>query len=94
MFSSAPSLAKLIKIVGRTEFSSLAKFINLKIVGRIEFSDPFPKIIIRHKRIGFDLNARRQSACLVIYPITVDNFAALFICMPLDRASDYMMAQT
>ena len=47
-------------------------------MGRTDFSDPFRKIIIiRHKRIGYDLNAMRQSACLVINPITVDNFAAL-----------------
>ena len=30
----------------------------------------------------------RQSACLVIHPITVDNFAALFNCKPVDQASD------
>ena len=42
-----------------------------KIMGRTHFSDQFRKIIIRHKRIGYDLNVMRQSACLVIYPITV-----------------------
>ena len=52
------------------------------------------KIIIRHKRIGYDLNVKRQSAYLVINPITVDNFATLFNCTPMDRASDSMMAQT
>ena len=36
----------------------------------------------------------RQSACLVINPITVDGYAALFICTPVDRASDSMMAPT
>ena len=61
---------------------------------RTDFSDQFRKIIIRHKRIGFDLNDMRQSACLVINPITVDNFAALFNCTPVDRASDSMMAPT
>ena len=30
----------------------------------------------------------RQSACLVINPITVNNFAALFNCAPVDRAPD------
>ena len=35
----------------------------------------------------------RQSACLVINPITADTFAALFNCMPVDRASDSMMTQ-
>ena len=35
-------------------------------------------MIIGHKRIGYYLNAMRQSACLVINSIAVDNFAALF----------------
>ena len=63
-------------------------------MGRTNFSDQFRKIIICHKRIGYDLNVMHQSLCLVINPITVDNFAALFNCMPVDRASDYMMAPT
>ena len=33
----------------------------------------------------------RQSACLVFNPITVNNFASLFNCMPFGRASDSMM---
>ena len=65
-----------------------------KIICRTDFSDQFRKIIIRHKRIGYDLNVMRQSARLVINPITVDNFAALFNCTPVDRASDTMMAPT
>ena len=63
-------------------------------MGRADFSDQFRKIIIRRKRIGFKLNVMRQSACLVINPITVDNFAALFTCTQMDRASDSMMAST
>ena len=63
-------------------------------MGRTDFSDQFRKTIIRHKRIGYDLNVMRQSACLVIIPIMVYNFAALFNCTPVDRASDSMMAPT
>ena len=37
-------------------------------MGRTDFSDQFGKIVIRHKRIGYDLNIMRQSACLVIKP--------------------------
>ena len=59
-------------------------------MGRTKFfSDQFQKVLIRHKRIGYDLNVMRQSACLVINPITVDNFAALLNCTTVDRASDY-----
>ena len=65
-----------------------------QIMGRTDFSDQFRKIIICHKHIGYDLKIMRQAACLVINPITVDNFAALFNCTPVDRASDCMMAPT
>ena len=54
-------------------------------MGRADFSDQFRKLIMRHRRIGYDLNVIRESACLVINPITVDNFAALFNCMPVER---------
>ena len=65
-----------------------------KIRGMTDFSDQFRKIIMRYKRIGYNLNVMRQSTCLVINPITVDNYAALFNCTPVDRASDSMMAPT
>ena len=38
-------------------------------MGMTDFSDQFRKIIICHKSIDFDLNAMRQSVCLVINPI-------------------------
>ena len=63
-------------------------------MGRTDFSDQFRKIIIRHKRIGYNLDVMRQSTCLVINQIMVDNFAALFNCTPMDRASDSVMAPT
>ena len=43
-----------------------------KNMGRTDFFDQFRKIVIRHKRIGYNLNVMRQTACLVINPITVD----------------------
>ena len=64
-------------------------------MGRTDFSDQFrKKIFIHQKRIGHDLNIMRQSACLVINPITVDSFAALFKRTPVDRVSDSMMTPT
>ena len=65
-----------------------------KIRGMTDFSDQFRKIIMHYKRIGYNLNVMRQSACLVINPITVDDYATLFNCTPVDRASDSMMAPT
>ena len=70
------------------------KFKNIR--GITDFSDQFRKNtrIMRYKRIGYNLNVMRQSACLVINPITVDGYAALFNCTPVDRASDSIMAPT
>ena len=47
-----------------------------------DFSDQCRKLIMRYKRIrfGYNLNVMRQSACLVINPITVDGYAVLFNC--------------
>ena len=73
-------------------FISTCKF--KKIRGMNDFSDQFRKNIMRYKRIGYNLNVMRQSACLVINPITIDGYAALFNCTPVDRASDSMMAPT
>ena len=53
-----------------------------------DFSDHFRKNIRRYKRIGYNLNVMRQSACSVINPITVDGYATLFYCTPVDRASE------
>ena len=50
--------------------------------------------ISRYRRIGYNLNVMRQSACLVFNPIMVDNYAAFFNCTPVGRASDSMMAPT
>ena len=65
-----------------------------KIRSMTDISDQFRKIIKRYKRIGYNLNVMRQSAYLVINPIKVDGYAALFNCKPEDRVSDSMMAPT
>ena len=59
-----------------------------------DFSFQFRKIITRYRRIGYNLNVMRQSACLVFNPVMVDNYAAFFNCTPVGRASDSMMAPT
>ena len=40
------------------------------------------RIMSKYKRIVYNLNIMRESACLVINPITVDNFATIFNCTP------------
>ena len=49
---------------------------------------------MRYKRIGYNINVMRQSACLVIYPITVDTSASLFNCTPVGCALDSVMGPT
>ena len=65
-----------------------------KLKGITDFSLQFGKIISRYRRIGYNLNVMRQSACLVFNPIMVDNYAAFCNCTPVGRASDSMMAPT
>ena len=50
-----------------------------KLIGINDFSFQFRKIITRYRRIGYNLNDMRQSACLVFNPIMIDNYAAFFI---------------
>ena len=49
-----------------------------KLIERNDFSFQFRKIIMRYRRIGYNLNVMRQSACLVFNPIMVDNCNAFF----------------
>ena len=65
-----------------------------KIVGSNNFSAQFIKIISHYKKIGYNINALQQIACLVVNPITVGNFAFLFDCMPVGRTSDFMTVPT
>ena len=57
-----------------------------KMVGCNYFLTQFIKIISNYKRL-----ALQQTACLVVNPITVGNFAFLFNCTPVGRISDSMM---
>ena len=48
-----------------------------------DFSTQFRKIILRYKMIGYNINVIRQTACMVVNPVTVNNFASLFNCTPV-----------
>ena len=78
---TAPIWAVCVMSCMRTFYGGLVYKLK-QILGRTDFSDQFRKIIIRHKRIGYDLNLMRQFACLVINPITIDNFAVPCNCTP------------
>ena len=59
-----------------------------KIIGKIDFPYHFKKIIVRYKKIGYNINVIRQTACLVVNPIKVNSFAYLFNCTTVGRTSD------
>ena len=59
-----------------------------KIIGKNDFPYHFKKIIVRYKKIGYNLNVMRQTACLVVNPIKVNSFVYLFNCTTVGRTSD------
>ena len=42
--------------------------------GKSQISDQFKKIVKRYIRVGYNLDIMRQSACLVLNPITVYSY--------------------
>ena len=64
------------------------------IVGSNNFSAQFMKIIAHYKKIGYNINVLHRTACLVVNPITVGNFAFLFNCTSVGRTSDSMTVPT
>ena len=59
-----------------------------KIIGKNDFPYRFKKIIVRYKKIGYNIDVFRQTACLVVNPIKVNSFAYLFNCKTVGQASD------
>ena len=45
-----------------------------KIIGKMIILVISEKIIVRYKKIGYNIDVLRQTACLVVNPITVNNF--------------------
>ena len=58
------------------------------------FSDQFKNIVKRYIRVGYNLDIMRQSACLVLNPITVYSYGFLFNCTTVGHALDSMTALT
>ena len=58
------------------------------------FSDPIKKLIKRYKRVRYNMDIMRQSACLVVNPLTVDNYGFLHNCTTVGQSSDLMTALT
>ena len=59
-----------------------------KIIAKNDFPYHLKKIIVRNKKIGYNIDVLRQTACLFVNPIKVNIFAYLFNCTTVGRASD------
>ena len=67
----------------------------IRIVGKpYNFSDQFKKIIKNNKKVRYNLDIMRQSACLAATPITVYSYGFFFNWMTVGQASDSMTALT
>ena len=81
------------------DFQNLISMVTMvyklkRIVGYNNFSAQFNKIISHYKKIGYNINVLQQTACMVVNPFTVGNFAFPFNCMPVGWTSDSMMVPT
>ena len=65
-----------------------------KIVGTNNFSSQFSKIISHYRKIGYNIIVLRKTACMVVNPIKVGNFAFPFNCTPEGSTLDSMMVPT
>ena len=59
-----------------------------KITGKNDFSYHFKKIIVCYKKVGYNIDVLRLTACLVFNPINVNSFAYLFNCTTVCRTTD------
>ena len=78
----------LLQGLSEPEFYSNLVYKFRKIIGKNDFPYHFKKIIVRYKKIGYNINVMRQTACLVVNPIKVNSFAYLFNCTTVGRTSN------
>ena len=70
------------------EFYGVLVYKFRTIIGKNDLPYHFKKIIVRYKKIGYNIDVLRQTACLVVNPIKVNSFAYLFNCTTVGRTSD------
>ena len=78
----------LLQSLSESEFYGDLVYKFRKIIGKNNFPFHFKKIIVCYKKIGYNIDVLRQTACLVVNPIKVNSFAYLFNCPTVGRASD------
>ena len=89
------SLRKLLQQrISEPEFYGDLVYRIRKIMGKSNISEQFRKLINQYKRIGYNPYIMWQTACLVMNPIMVDDYASLFNCTAVVRASDSITASS
>ena len=76
----------LLQGLSEPEFYGDLVYTFRKIIGKYDFPNHFKTIIFRYKKIGYSIDVLRQTACLVVNPIKVNNFAYIFDCTTVGRA--------
>ena len=64
--------------LSETEFCGDLVYNFRKIYAWNYYSNQFCKIILLYIKVGYNINVIRQTACIDLNPITVNNFASLF----------------
>ena len=78
----------LLEGLSKLEFYEGLVYKFRKIINKNDFPYHFKKIIVRYKKIGYNIDVLRQTACLIVNPIKVNSFAYLFNCTTVGQASD------
>ena len=78
----------LLQSLSEPEFHGDLVYKFRKIIGKYDISYHFKKIIVRYKKIGYNIDVLRQTACLVVNPFKVNNFGFLFDYTTVGRASE------
>ena len=78
----------LLQSLSEPEFYGDLVYKFRKTISKNEFPYHYKKIIVRYKKIGYNIDVLRQTACLVVNPIKVNSFACLFNCTTVCRTSD------
>ena len=89
------SLRKLLQQgISEPEFYGDLVYRIRKIVRKSNFSEQFRKLINLYKRIGYHPYIMRQTACLVMNPIMVDDYASFFNCSAVVLSSNSLTASS
>ena len=76
----------LLQGLSEAEFYGNLVYKFRKIIGKNVFPYHFKKITVLYKKIGYNIDVLRLTACLVVNPIKANSFAYLFNCTTVGRA--------